>query len=576
MNLRGRLLSELLGSAFLLMMIVGSGVMAEELSQGNGALALLANSLASGAGLFVLIQALAPISGAHLNPLVSVSECWGHRLAARDCLGYVLSQIFGALLGVLLVHGMFGLEAFQIASKVRAGSNLALAEGVASFGLLAVVTLVSKANSSRVPIAVSSYILSAYWFTSSTSFANPAVTFARMFTDTFCGIAPSSVPSFLVAQGGGMVLAFWGLRPLNRSPLPVSTKTASLGSIALLSLFCFTPRAALAQPSGSRPEDPSRLPWNRDLRIAPVRSLEPLVFGESRLFLERGGVPCVIRDSKIPGRLIAVFQWFPMGEDQRSSFDQVALRLSVDDGRTWGEPVTLKISGLDSGRFQRPMDPSIIQLPDGRFRLFFTSSERGRGHFSQAGDGPVGLGMPGIYSAISTDLKTFTFEEGRRSERANTPVVDPTVVLHAGTYYLLAHPELSQRSPYDIRQGYFASSVDGYHFERRRNLGAASEGDFIGNLLSHAGRLYFFGGGPRGIWSISSKEGREWSTPGGSNLQGGDPSVFADSAGRLWMVYVGDLRADAGPAPEWLRRQRGASPIVPPAGGPTPDPPGFH
>jgi hypothetical protein len=238
-----------------------------------------------------------------------------------------------------------------------------------------------------------------------------------------------------------------------------------------------------------------------------------------------------------------------MTEESRGSFDQVALRISNDDGKTWGPPQTLKIQGLDLQRYQRPMDPAILQLPDGRFRLYFTSSDRMQ----------PGPGRPWIYSAISSDLREFIFEEGVRSDRADSPVVDASVVFHDGTFFMVAHPE-RRVSPFDVRQGYFATSGDGVSFLRRRNLGVSFEGDFIGNLFSSQGRLFFFGGGPRGIWSMSSKDGNEWTKPALSGLRGGDPSLFVDAAGKQWIVYVGGVRQDAVRELPWMPRQRGPGP----------------
>jgi len=256
-----------------------------------------------------------------------------------------------------------------------------------------------------------------------------------------------------------------------------------------------------------------------------------------------------------------------MQEGKRESFDQVALRVSTDDGQTWGEPETVVVSGLDLERYQRPMDPTLLQLSDGRFRLYFASSEksqpsefrgqpRGGQHSGNLGRRSAG---PGIYSAISSDLKKFTLEEGKRSDRDEPGVVDPTAVLHGSSYYMVAHPEShgmrsGPRSPFELRQGYFATSADGYRFERQMNLAAPSDGDFIGNLFSHLGRLFFFGGSFKGIWSISSQDGKEWGRVSVSQLKGGDPSVFTDSSGKLQVLFVGEVRSDAIGQPEWMKR----------------------
>lgn len=207
-----KLIAEFLGTLFLLMIVVGSGIMGENLAQGNIAVALLANSLATGAGLCVLIQCLGPISGAHFNPVVSLVEfLWG-RLSKGELLPYWLAQVFGAVAGVWVTHLMFGLNVFQISLKDRAQGNLWLSETIATFGLICVIALVGRKKVEAAPATIALYITGAYWFTSSTSFANPAVTIARALTDTFCGIAPTGVLPFILAQLLGGLLAFLLLR----------------------------------------------------------------------------------------------------------------------------------------------------------------------------------------------------------------------------------------------------------------------------------------------------------------------------------------------------------------------------
>ena len=184
--------------------------MGERLSGGNGALALLANSLATGAGLFVLIQTLGSVSGAHFNPVVSLVEyLWG-RLDRTTLFIYVLAQITGAVLGVMVAHTMFDESVLQISTNDRNTINLWISEVVATFGLICTIALAGRKHVEFAPISIAAYITCAYWFTTSTSFANPAVTFARMFTNTFCGIGPSGVIPFIVAQvvgaGGGFLL----------------------------------------------------------------------------------------------------------------------------------------------------------------------------------------------------------------------------------------------------------------------------------------------------------------------------------------------------------------------------------
>ncbi len=196
--------AEAVGTALLLAAVVGSGIMGERLAQGHVAVALLANSLATGAALVALILALGPISGAHFNPLVTLAVAWRGGAAWKDVAGYVAAQAAGALLGVGLAHVMFDLPIVMSSGRVRTGGPQWAGELVATFGLLVVVLGASK---SAAAYAVGGYITAAYWFTSSTSFANPAVTLARAFTDTFAGIRPADVPAFAAAQLVGAVLA---------------------------------------------------------------------------------------------------------------------------------------------------------------------------------------------------------------------------------------------------------------------------------------------------------------------------------------------------------------------------------
>jgi glycerol uptake facilitator-like aquaporin len=188
------------GTGLLLVAVVGSGVMAERLSSGNVALALLANAIATGAALYALILAFGPVSGAHFNPAVTVADASQNGLAWREVPVYVLAQTTGALAGVAVAHGMFGLPIFSVSTHNRSGGAQAFGEVVATFGLLAVIWGCSKRTPTAVPLAVAGYITGAYWFTSSTSFANPAVTLARAATNTFTGIRPTDVPGFVGAQ----------------------------------------------------------------------------------------------------------------------------------------------------------------------------------------------------------------------------------------------------------------------------------------------------------------------------------------------------------------------------------------
>lgn len=211
-----RLVAEALGTAYLLAAVVGSGIMAERLSGGNAALALLANAIATGAALVALIVTLAPVSGAYFNPAVTLAGAWGGALRWRDTPAYVAAQLTGALVGVAAAHAMFALPLFTASQRARAGGAQAFSEFVATFGLLLVIRGCARARLPVVASAVAAYITAAYWFTASTSFANPAVTIARALTDTFSGIRPADVGTFILAQLSGAatatVLFQWLLR----------------------------------------------------------------------------------------------------------------------------------------------------------------------------------------------------------------------------------------------------------------------------------------------------------------------------------------------------------------------------
>ena len=203
------MLAELLGTAGLLIVVVGSGIMGESLSQGNMAIALLANSIATGAGLYSLIQTFGYISGAHFNPAVSFTELLWKRLNFKEFTGYSVAQIVGAILGVLITHTMFGLKILQLSTHDRSDFRFLVSEVVATFGLILVIAFSGKKNIEKTPFAVALYITSAYWCTSSTSFANPAVTLARSFTNTFSGIQWTGVFGFIAAQFIAATLAYW-------------------------------------------------------------------------------------------------------------------------------------------------------------------------------------------------------------------------------------------------------------------------------------------------------------------------------------------------------------------------------
>jgi glycerol uptake facilitator-like aquaporin len=215
-----RLAAEGLGTAWLLATIIGSGIMAERLAQGNGAIALLANTLATGGTLFVLISIFGPLSGAHFNPAVSLVFAIRREISWRMAVAYAGVQIAGGALGVFAAHAMFAEPILQLSTKLRDGPAQVFSEFVATFGLIATILGCLRFRPSATPAAVSLFIVAAYWFTASTSFANPAVTVARSLSDTFAGIAPGSAPYFIVAQLVGAVVASlvfgWMLRAQER------------------------------------------------------------------------------------------------------------------------------------------------------------------------------------------------------------------------------------------------------------------------------------------------------------------------------------------------------------------------
>jgi glycerol uptake facilitator-like aquaporin len=221
-----RLFAEFLGSAALLAIVVGSGHMGESLANGNAAVALLANSTATGLGLWVLIVLLGPISGAHFNPAVSVAFAARGELLRRDAAMYICAQILGAVAGVVAAHLMFDLAPITLSVKIRSGPGQWLSEAIATAGLLLTILLGLRARPHAVPALVGAYIASAYWFTASTSFANPAVTLARSLTTTFAGIRPADVTGFVIAQFGGVLLALAAAKLLLSDPTPSKTSAA--------------------------------------------------------------------------------------------------------------------------------------------------------------------------------------------------------------------------------------------------------------------------------------------------------------------------------------------------------------
>jgi glycerol uptake facilitator-like aquaporin len=206
-SLTRKLAAEFLGTLFLVATVVGSGIMAERLSGGNVALALLANTIATGAALVALILTFGPISGAHLNPAVTLADALEGGVSWSEAAQYIGVQILGGIAGACTAHIMFGLTIISISHHVRSGPAQVFSEFVATFGLMSVIWGCSRARSNTVPFAVASYIVAAYWFTASTSFANPAVAIARSWSDTFSGIRPVDVPYFVVAQFAGAIAA---------------------------------------------------------------------------------------------------------------------------------------------------------------------------------------------------------------------------------------------------------------------------------------------------------------------------------------------------------------------------------
>jgi glycerol uptake facilitator-like aquaporin len=218
MALARRVAAEFIGTAMLLAVVVGSGIMGERLAGGNIALALLGNSIATGGGLVALILVFGPISGAHFNPALTLALAATRRHVWRDAPGYLVAQFAGAIFGVWAAHAMFSEPLLQVSGKLRPGAALMFSEVVATFGLLMTILGCARRRPEAVPYAVAVYIVAAYWFTASTSFANPAVTVARSLTNTFAGIRPVDAPGFIIAQCVGAALAVVADRWLNRQP----------------------------------------------------------------------------------------------------------------------------------------------------------------------------------------------------------------------------------------------------------------------------------------------------------------------------------------------------------------------
>jgi len=217
-TLSQKLFAEAIGTAFLLATVIGSGIMADALSNGNSAIALLGNTIPTGAILYVLITMLGPISGAHFNPVVTLAFRFHGTLTSREAFWFIAAQILGGLVGMMAAHFMFELDIIQFSEKSRTGPAQWGAEMIATLGLLVTIFGTLKAQKEAVATAVGLYITAAYWFTASTSFANPAVTLARAFTNTFSGIGPPDAPGFIIAQLIGLALALWVIKILAFEP----------------------------------------------------------------------------------------------------------------------------------------------------------------------------------------------------------------------------------------------------------------------------------------------------------------------------------------------------------------------
>jgi hypothetical protein len=295
---------------------------------------------------------------------------------------------------------------------------------------------------------------------------------------------------------------------------------------------------APADPGANRPARrpanpalPRMGPWNNDLEL--FRSRDGKSFSPATTFVERAGVPCLTQDAQ--GRLIAVFQWFPM--DRREDFDRIAVAFSTDQGATWTEPRRVTFTGLPA-EYVRQFDPTLVSLPDGRFRLYFTS---------HPGFNP-GQENTAIYSAISKDALEFAFEPGVRFAAAEENVVDCAVARLGDTWHLYAP------MPRQDGRAFHATSKEGLRFERQPDVSLPESGTWIGNVIAADGGLKFYGSGRGGLWSARSKEGSSWQLEETLGLRGGDPAVWRLPDGQLLAVVVGAPRADAPLDPPWLRR----------------------
>jgi glycerol uptake facilitator-like aquaporin len=228
---RAAIIAEFLGTTFLVAAVVGSGIMGERLADGNSAIALLANSVATGAMLVVLIATLGPLSGAHFNPIVTLAAYHSNR-SIQEVWSYLGAQVAGALTGTVTANLMFGLSPLSFSQHARTGTAQLFSEFVATFGLLMVILVCSRFREAAIPYVVAAYITAAYWFTASTSFANPALTIARAFTDTFAGIRPGDVPGFVIAQALGGASAVFVSRWMMKAPEPASVTDRHTGAMS--------------------------------------------------------------------------------------------------------------------------------------------------------------------------------------------------------------------------------------------------------------------------------------------------------------------------------------------------------
>jgi hypothetical protein len=272
---------------------------------------------------------------------------------------------------------------------------------------------------------------------------------------------------------------------------------------------------------GSNPaqvSNPGGNPWERDLMVRS--SSDGGSFGQERTFNQASGVPSLVRDQR--GWLYAAFQWFP--KDDVVNWDRVAVKISQDDGNTWSNPQPIQMAGLPQN-FSRPFDPTLAVLDDGRIRIYFSSNTGGQ----QTLDDRVGS-----YSAVSADGIHYTFEAGRRFGVDGKIVIDPAVLRLGGTWHYIApigRPE---------EGAYHAVSNDGLNFIRVDDIPSVGGVNWTGNLVAHGGGMRFYGGSSRGIWWSFSADGRTWTDPTYTSVQGGDPTVVATGNGSYLMVYVGN------------------------------------